>query len=69
MDSERNGLPGKRESSRLPKWMTKDLIQETMRVWSARLGRHVADSEAIEMLNGVKRLAKLVREWGSAESA
>ena len=48
----------KRESGRLPKWMTKELVQETVRVWSAKLGRHVADCEAVEMLQSMKRLVR-----------
>ena len=51
----------KRESGRFPKWMSKELIQETVRVWSAHLKRRVEECEAIEMLQNVKRLVELVR--------
>lgn len=54
----------KRESSRLPRWMTKELIEETVRVWSAKLGRRVAECEAVEMLQNVKRLVDVVRKSG-----
>lgn len=47
-----------------PGWMTQELIDETARVWSATLGRRVCESEAVEMLQSVKRLVELVRRSG-----
>lgn len=60
--------PGKRESGRVPKWMTPELIQQTVRVWSAEIGRHIAEREAVEILRSVKRLAEITRRRGLYEA-
>jgi len=40
-----------------PKWMTRELVAETIRVWSATLRREVTEPEAVEMLMSVRRLS------------
>ena len=41
-------------------WIDDDLLAYTQRVWSKHLGRPVPESEAIEMLVNVKRLAEVM---------
>jgi hypothetical protein len=45
-----------------PKWMTQELIEQTIRVWSTTLRREVKESEAVEMLMSMRRLGALARE-------
>ena len=44
-----------------PKWMSQELIEQTMRVWSVALRREVKESEAVEMLMNVRRLSEVAR--------
>lgn len=46
-------------------WISDGLIEDTVRVWSAYLGRPVERDEAIEMLQNVKRLAEVLIEIGA----
>ena len=39
-------------------WMTNELVAETRAVWSRAYGRDVSESEAMEILTNVKRLAE-----------
>ncbi len=40
----------------LPKWITRDLVAETIAVWSPKYGRRLTEREAIEILLDVGRL-------------
>jgi hypothetical protein len=44
-----------------PTWMSRELIENTIRVWSKELGREVTEAEAVEMLYTVRRLAEALR--------
>ena len=39
-------------------WVSESLFMETRRVWSRAYGREVSDTEAIEILVNVRRLAE-----------
>ena len=41
-------------------WMTHELVAETRTVWSRAYGRDVSESEAMEILTNVKRLAEVL---------
>jgi hypothetical protein len=41
-------------------WITPELVQETCAVWSRAYGRPVAEEEACEILQNVKRLAEVL---------
>lgn len=43
-------------------WITIEFLEETKRVWSKAYGREVSDSEAVEILSNVKRLAEVLME-------
>lgn len=43
-------------------WMTTELIDETVRVWSPVYGRQINRSEAIEILRNIKAFFELVTE-------
>jgi len=43
-------------------WITIEFLEETKRVWSTAYGREVSDSEAVEILSNVKRLAEVLME-------
>ncbi len=43
-------------------WITIEFLEETKRVWSNAYGREVSDSEAVEILSNVKRLAGVLME-------
>jgi hypothetical protein len=45
-------------------WISDELIEDTVSVWSEYLGRPVERDEAIEMLQNVKRLAEVLLEIG-----
>lgn len=42
-------------------WMTDELLDETVQVWSGIYGRTISRSEAIEILRNVTNLYKLIR--------
>ena len=51
---------GTEASSRPPlsaAWITEELLEETRRVWSEKLGRDVPADEAVEILMNVRRFA------------
>ena len=43
-------------------WITKELLAETIRVWSKAYGREVSSEESMEILLNVKRVATLLVE-------
>lgn len=43
-------------------WITDELIAEHRRVWSRMYGRDISESEAIEIIMNIKRLAEIVLE-------
>jgi hypothetical protein len=43
-------------------WMTAELVDETIRVWSPVYGRQIDKSEAVEILRNVKALFELITE-------
>jgi len=43
-------------------WMTAELVEHTRRVWSKWYGRIIAEQEAVEILQGVRRLSEVVLE-------
>lgn len=53
--------PGERIAA-CPRWITRELVEYTMRVWSAALGREIGESEAVEMLLGVGRMTRVARK-------
>lgn len=65
--SNSTGLPGQimalteaAKSEQRPlstRWMSDELIAYTQRVWSAYLGRPVAEAEAVDMLTNVRNVA------------
>ncbi len=42
-------------------WMTDELLDKTVQVWSGIYGRTISRSEAIEILRNVTNLYKLIR--------
>jgi|GEM_PF-3762082 len=52
-----------------PKWMTQELIEQTIRVWSLSLCREVKEAEAVDMLNNVRRLGAFGRRKAERRDA
>jgi hypothetical protein len=44
----------------LPKWVSRDLVAETIAVWSPKYGSRLTEREAIEILLDVGRLFDVV---------
>jgi len=42
-------------------WMTDELLDETVRVWSGIYGRNISQKEAVEILRNMKNFYELVR--------
>jgi len=45
-----------------PAWVTEELIEKTVRVWSRIHGRTISGVEAMEILAGVGRLVEILRQ-------
>lgn len=43
-------------------WISDELIEDTLRIWSQHLGRRVERDEAIEMLQNLKRFGEVLLE-------
>ena len=44
------------------RWMTDDLLAETIELWSQAYGRPIGQEEAVEILMNVKRMGELMLE-------
>jgi|KBSSwiStaDraftv2_1062776.scaffolds.fasta_scaffold4223768_2 hypothetical protein len=51
----------KPESGHLPKWMTKELIDETISVWSKLYGKALDVKKAVEILQTFGRLIDVLK--------
>jgi hypothetical protein len=50
-------------------WITDELLAETRRVWSNAYQRVITESEGVEILSNVKRLAEVLGEASRKELA
>ena len=49
-------------------WITDEMIEDTRRHWSPRYGYELSDTEAVEILMNIKRLAQvLIRIGGGSQ--
>lgn len=55
------------EQGPLHRWITRELIEDTKRVWSPSYGYALPDSEAVEILMNVRRYAELWLKWRAGE--
>lgn len=61
---DEEGVPGPRRDRRPMSmaWISDELLNETIDVWSANYGRPISEDEAVEILMNVKRFAEVLLE-------
>ena len=43
-----------------PRWITDELLAETIRVWQPRYGKPISDDEAVQIILSVSRLGEVL---------
>ena len=57
-ESTRQAISGVDEAIHFHPWITRELFEETRRVWSIKYGHELTDDEVLEILLNVHRLAE-----------
>jgi hypothetical protein len=47
--------------SEMPRWITEELITETIRVWQPRYGKPISTDEALQIILSVGRLREVLK--------
>ena len=47
--------------SYIPRWITEELLAETIRVWQPRYGKSISTDEAMQMILAVSRLGEVLK--------
>ena len=45
----------------IPRWITEELLAETIRVWQPRYGKSISTDEAMQMILAVSRLGEVLK--------
>jgi hypothetical protein len=49
------------QSSDTPRWITEELLAETIRVWQPRYGKPISTDEAMQIVLAVSRLGEVLK--------